>query len=414
MSKFTFEEVKKALKLDEKSEIWEKDWELSEESFKFGELYFLEENYVGKSCDEIKMKPEIKKLILDYLPVFKSNIALQRLIWHCHYITFVIAKAKKPDIAAWPTEPLDEGMFFPLFFLSGIDFIKKHNAKLGISEEITIDSLVDLELWIIVYKEVTGKWGLRQKHWVANAFLGHIYKLGRLQFKFDPFFIDLNVYRNKKDRRIIVFPYDGIEFRKDGQFNGADKIRETEGIWKSKLEIKDGFIYGNFISPTGIATPEIKKIMQSEWDLILKRDSRCLSVHIPATGPMDFAQCGESFRRAIEFFPKYFPEYNYEGFFCDSWLLDPQLEQYLPAESNVIKFMKEFYNVPVPDAENTVFFRVFGKEQLDVKTAPRDTSLRRSIIKHVENGGRWRDTAFVYFAEDFNWGSQFYRKMWGM
>ncbi|OGS19876.1 MAG: hypothetical protein A2252_12240 [Elusimicrobia bacterium RIFOXYA2_FULL_39_19] len=423
MNKLSFEEVKKELKFEpvenkataEAINILGRDWELSEKTFKYNEMVFITENYVSAACDELKMIPEAKGAIVQYLPAFKDNLALQRLLWHIHYMVFVECTVTQKDIRNWPTLTTDifgKGLFYAVFFLSGLDYIKKLNAKRGIAYAVTIDTLSDLETWMKTYKNNEESWGLYMQGWVANAFLGGLYKLGRLQFKPDPFFIDQKAYRNKKDGRVIVFPYDGQEFRKDGQYNGTDGITETAGTWKSKLEVKDGYIYGNFISPRGIATQEVKKIAAAEWEQILQRDDLCYSVHIPATGPMDHAQCGESFRQAIEFFPKYFPEYKSKAFICDSWLFDPQLEEYLPAESNVIKFLKEFYNVPMPDAVNTVFFRVFGKDKIDLKTAPRDNSLRKAILAHADKGGHWRDTAFVYFAQDFKWGGQVYRKMW--
>ena len=84
-----------------------------------------------------------------------------------------------------------------------------------------------------------------------------------------------------------------------------------------------------------------------------------LSVHIPATGPLDIAQCEASFAMAREFFAKYYPDMQYSRFSCFSWLLDDTLQTVLPADSNILKFASMFQIVEKKKADDIVRF-VFG------------------------------------------------------
>lgn len=72
-----------------------------------------------------------------------------------------------------------------------------------------------------------------------------------------------------------------------------------------------------------------------------------LEIHVPADGPMDYAQCLDSIRRAKEFYAKYYPEYSYRCITFHSWLLDASLQEILNEESNVLKFQKLFDTVKV-------------------------------------------------------------------
>ena len=48
-----------------------------------------------------------------------------------------------------------------------------------------------------------------------------------------------------------------------------------------------------------------------------------MDIHIPAAGPMTPASCVESIAQARQFFPTFFPDYEFRCFTCVSWLLDP-------------------------------------------------------------------------------------------
>ncbi|HEV2529701.1 MAG TPA: acyltransferase domain-containing protein [Thermomicrobiales bacterium] len=119
-----------------------------------------------------------------------------------------------------------------------------------------------------------------------------------------------------------------------------------------------------------------------------------LSVHIPGYyGPFDPASCDASLDRAREFFPRHFPEERYDLAVCYSWLLDPQLAEYLPANSNIIRFQRRFTIIPDKgSADNALTLRfVFGMPtDLPLDTYPQRTTLERAIITHLKAGQEWR------------------------
>ena len=84
-----------------------------------------------------------------------------------------------------------------------------------------------------------------------------------------------------------------------------------------------------------------------------------IGVHIPPTGPLRIEEVERSLDMARAFFARYFPEMKYTYFSCLSWLLDETLQEYLPAESNILKFATMFKVVEAQPSDDVIRY-VFG------------------------------------------------------
>lgn len=127
----------------------------------------------------------------------------------------------------------------------------------------------------------------------------------------------------------------------------------------------------------------------------------CLDLHITDfRGPLSPEACDRSMALAREFFARHFPEERYETAMCHSWLLDPQLKRYLPADSNIVRFQERFRladgdewgqgeeQEPEPEDSVPVAF-VFGDQDLPVAELPRRTRVERAVGDHLRAGGHW-------------------------
>jgi hypothetical protein len=119
-----------------------------------------------------------------------------------------------------------------------------------------------------------------------------------------------------------------------------------------------------------------------------------LGVHIPGGSRLSPSECDASLARASEFFARHFPDRPVALLHCDSWLLDPQLADYLPAESNIVRFQRRFQLLPDVARrayDGRVLEHLFGRavppEQY--ATLPRDTTLQRAIVAHLRSGRHW-------------------------
>jgi GNAT-like C-terminal domain/N-acyltransferase N-terminal domain len=123
--------------------------------------------------------------------------------------------------------------------------------------------------------------------------------------------------------------------------------------------------------------------------------SPVLEVHVPEFfGPLSPRACDESFTRARQFFPRHFPEETYEVAVCHSWLLDEQLTEYLPEDTNIIRFQRRFqpaYQLDPHDDDIQRF--VFGRDGANLDQLPRRTSLERAVIDHLKAGRHWNGGA---------------------
>ena len=123
-----------------------------------------------------------------------------------------------------------------------------------------------------------------------------------------------------------------------------------------------------------------------------------LGTHIPESGPMAPEECDASFDRAARFFPTYFPDETYRQADCVSWLMDPQLADQLPADSNIVRFQRRFRLVEgsLREADRDIVEFVFRRDwdeliaREGLGVLPTDTRLQHAIVRHLRAGGHWR------------------------
>ncbi|MFJ6168411.1 acyltransferase domain-containing protein [Micromonospora orduensis] len=125
------------------------------------------------------------------------------------------------------------------------------------------------------------------------------------------------------------------------------------------------------------------------------RGGATLALHIPDAGPLTPDAIDASLDEARAFFPRHFPDERYEEFSCGSWLLDPQLREYLPADSNIVRFQQRFELTPYdeqegPDADVEVLRFVFRTLSTPLDELPRHTVLERAVVDHLKAGRHWQ------------------------
>ena len=113
-----------------------------------------------------------------------------------------------------------------------------------------------------------------------------------------------------------------------------------------------------------------------------------INVHIPEGEKLDEEKCRESFIMAEEFFEKYFADFKYEYFFCESWLLFEGNREFMKPESNIMKFMSLFeicYSVKI---DIQAIERIYGKRRLFKKNYCENTDLQRRAKQYMLDGNK--------------------------
>jgi hypothetical protein len=116
-------------------------------------------------------------------------------------------------------------------------------------------------------------------------------------------------------------------------------------------------------------------------------------------GPLTLDAVRDSVEWALEFFPAVFPE-HYGGpedlvFTCHSWLLDPQLRDWLPERSNVPGFgaLFDLEGPGDPAGNRADLWRFVFARPADtpVEELPQDNSLQRAILAGIKADVPWRN-----------------------
>lgn len=382
------------------------DWDASSETSRAANPGFLSVESITGACHYLRMDSEIVEVLVQHAPDITGCPAFKRLALHCYYLFFLREPRVFPNLLQWPMLPEHLGLAAHLFYvyvlLAGLPRVQAFHRERGIPEEISVDTLRDLELWMRAYRDLHGVWGLQEVIWLeAHHFRGRVYKLGRLQFELHHWTHDFRAFRDSDSRQIVVLAGPGLTFRSDGQFDGTNGIFDGDRAWISTFSQDRKLITGHPITVEGRALNKKLKLAHPLWRVVLEKGDPTLNVHIPATGPLSATECAVSFDHAARFFPRYFPEHRYRAFECDSWLLDHQLAQYLPEHSNIVQFQRMFYRLPSPTASDAqTLERVFDRRFTTLDTAPQKTSLQRHIITHMRNGGHWHTALGLCFPED--------------
>lgn len=369
----------------------------SEAGFPQGCHDFLADSYVAETCALLRIKPELTEAARQAAAELIRHRPALRLAWHCRARLFANS-GSWAEFSAWPA--LREKrfqLFYFLVLLGCVPELRQRQGKLGIPEQVTLDTLSDLETWAEDFHDKNGYWGFANLNWLLWHFQSKLFRLGRLQFAFDTLACDLCAFRHRQTGKITLLAENGLRFRPDGQYANADGVEHPEP-WTSTLEKTTKGFSGHAFSPDGCALREPVLLEASLWDEILRPGDPVLGVHIPALGPMDPEACQDSFRQAREFFPRYFPRQRARAFSCISWLLDGQFAKLLPESSNIRAFLANFQPFPIPGAnQHQTYDRVFSSQELPANPK---TSLQKIIAAHANAGGRWRCGGGLAFADE--------------
>jgi len=356
------------------------------------------ETELRRDCEFVGFDAGITEAVLRSARTVSESPPLVRLIAHIHHILFEKNDVSMQTNAGLPMLPDALGemsdMFYVFVFLSGIPKAVENHQHRKIPQEVTAQTLSDLQTWVVAYHAKTGRWGLDLRGWLTNHFHGRLIALGRLQFQLCPYGGSFKVYVHRHENRSIALALPGQQFRPDGQFANADYGMASES-WCSQWHETDDSVTGHPVLPgRGTVDKEPLTLDLKEWKVALQTGDHVLEIHIPASGPLDREACRASISRCADFFRTHYPEIPpFRAWTCTTWFLDPQLAGCLSASSNIATFQSLFHLLPAPYANDSQMFeRVFGNEK-NLDKLPANTSLQRALIAHMRAGKRWRNGA---------------------
>lgn len=359
--------------------------------------------------DYVRLDPAVDPQLQEVAAAIRANRALLILWWHCHNLLFVHLDYTGGQVREWPL--LDGilgdkwGVFYLLVSLGAVPLAQQKHQALGVPDEVTRGISGNYEELVDMFRaRYPGQWGadLRVLYWLRNDSEGLLYRLGRMEYMHKPFHGRLLAFRHRRSGEVVALSEEGVTYTDEG-YVGEDG-------WTASLQMDDQMARGTLMHPAGHALRETVDLPLSEWQSVLRRGDHILETHIPGGGNFRPELCRDSMRQAAEFFPRFFPDQPFVGLACMSWILNPQWHEVYRPDNNITAWQREMYLFPIPSSGRDGLFFLFGRDDIDPTTAPRDTSMRRAMLDWLATGQRlMAGGAFLLTEELPGYGSQFYR-----
>lgn len=383
---------------------WAVGRESSAACFPADGVFFLQEGFIKEIVTLSGLCPEAQPAFFAAAAQIRSTPELLAFAWHCHWRLNVAPAAINAEHNPWPPKKADftvmgNQFFFVFPILAALPRLKAYYAERGIPARILADTLHDLDVWAHTTHDLHGVWGYRDPRWLLNHTAPNLFRLGRLQFQFGKRNNPCNTWRKTTTGQVVIFPPDGLPATEDGFFAHEDEPQAFATIYN--LDADKGTVTGTPVRPDGRIDQHPITLSLEEWKQPFINGDQMITIHIPAGAPLDFDACRDSLRQAIAFFPRFFPDFQFKALQCGSWLFDPQLADYLPAQSNLVRFQTLFHRYPMVNGSSwQIRERVFGDPELPLDKVPQKTSLQKIVKKHLQEGRQWRSGCVITLPEE--------------
>ncbi len=373
----------------------------------------LSDEWICKNRIIADVEQEAEKNLLKMAANIRNNTTLKFLFFHCSKLLYGENKLYPNAITDWPdfSELLNEGkgsMFLLLLSFHAIDHIIAIHKTMNIPKEITLATCADVGSRVQISKEFkNGEIGISTicLNWHRNNFVsGRIFQIGRLQFHLVQFAHPFRLYRKKMTCEYITICEPGLSVTPNGALDGAGSKLNVNS-WITEFTLSDNKIKANQVDDkTGRIIRKPILFSTTEWIPIVNSDSLVMNIHIPRGPRISNKSFFDSIAHAFDFFEKQKePTVTLDAAICTSWMFDPVLQEFLPDSSTLISLQKESHLFPFPTLDtNCGIYFIFGKEQIDINSAPIDTSLRKGVVEHLKNGGILTGGGMIYFKDEHN------------
>jgi len=395
-------------------------WDAAMQTNPANGLPFLQPDYITQAARDVFLTDDMLRELVAFAPRVANDEALLAFFWYCRHRILTDSTLTGSWEAPWPSLDdylgADAGLLNVLVMLAAVPQMLEVYRRLGIPADIYRDTISDLRLWMETdyYHHRYQRCGITPwiARWLCHHWRGIILQLGRLQFSLGKFGGRLNVYRHRQTRQVVALSEAGIRYTSAGSMWRGTCCGDESNTWMSSLQLTADSATGNPITPDGSAHQTPRSLPLVDWELVLAHNADALIFHVPAGAPLTFEMCGDSFQRALEAFPRYFPDFHFRAFWTSTWMMDPRLQKLVAPESNIVRLQREMFVYPGLQGDNNQYYeRIFGWGTKDINAVEWKTSLQRTIGTYLNNGGHFHGGYCFLLKDDFDWGKQVYLNM---
>ncbi len=113
-----------------------------------------------------------------------------------------------------------------------------------------------------------------------------------------------------------------------------------------------------------------------------------INVHITTDADLRPEKIDRSFQLAHEFFTTHFPDHNYTGFTCRTWMLYRPTQELLPPNSNITSFANRFEIFATNQNAKQALDRIYETSDMEeIKAMVKTSSLAKVAYKHLDKLG---------------------------
>ena len=235
--------------------------------------------------------------------------------------------------------------------------------------------------------------------WDMNFYCCQIFLLDRFYFIPYRWGDTPEAWRNNRTGKVTAFWRAGDRVRRDGQLDGVNGVSDLEAFTTIREETEDA-VRGNRVLPEGRISAETVTLDRTEWTKALGEGDYLLALHIPGGEGYTPARVKKSCELALDFWDRYYPEYSYKGFWSESWLFDPGLQEILAPDRNIVRVQKQFYCYPTEEGDRMIRLEVLGDEHADHRKLEPRNSLEQGMFGVWDRGGRFHTTGMFLLREE--------------
>ncbi len=148
-------------------------------------------------------------------------------------------------------------------YLYFCEAVSEQYSKLGIGDEILMDTLSDIVVWTKIYYGMWGKVGFAEVNWIRRHLTFKLFKLGRLQFEISAAEADVSEYNTKAGDPILAVHIPGVgPLTKEDALVSFDKARE---FFK---EYFPAYEYKCFTCHSWLLDPTLKKYLRDGANIL--------------------------------------------------------------------------------------------------------------------------------------------------
>lgn len=289
----------------------------------------------------------------------------------------------------------DAAPLFPLGLLGAmLPQALAYMRSMGADDTVCRSTFGDILRWVSRYETLHGEPGVDEFGWIVLPYAGRIFEIGSLQYQM--FCNPWPVYGwTDQNGHILLLADKGVHVAADGYVAGTNGSHRDIAFTTAYQESGDMFTGHRYDAATGAVCADVETFSMRDYAKIFAPGSPALNMHIPAKADLNAAAIDTSLAGAHDFFKRI--QYPCTVALCESWLLDPQLLQWLYPGSSIAGFAARFARFRVYSAGSWGHRFLFGSDRTpdQITDADAKTSLQKAVLRHWRSGGALYDTGGV-------------------